>query len=162
MKWFLYAVGFLLALLFESTVLGGHTFLGTRLSLVPAYACCAACREGHESGGLFALLATLFWSMSGVTGGPVFMALLPLACILSAYVCTAWLTRSLLPVLAGCLLATALCQLGVYFQRLYMDYPMPPGALRLTITQILLSMIPAPLLWWGTGLIEKAGGANGT
>lgn len=116
----------MLALLFESSVLGDRTFLGTKVSLVPAYVCCVACREGHEAGGWFALAATFFWVLSGVTGGPIFMVLLPVASILAAFVCNTWLTRSLFPALAGCLLATALCRVGVYLQRLYMDYPLPP------------------------------------
>lgn len=152
----------MLALLLESSVLGDRTFLGTKVSLVPAYVCCVACREGHETGGWFALAATFFWVLSGVTGGPVFMVLLPVASILAAFVCNTWLTRSLFPALAGCLLATALCHVGVYLQRLYMDYPLPPDALRLTMLQLLFSMVPAPLLWWETGLIERSGGTNGT
>lgn len=155
-------MGALLALLVESSVLGDRTFFGSKASLLPAYVCCVACREGHEPGGWFALGATLFWAMSGVTGGPVFMFLLPAASILASFVCNTWLTRSLFPALAGCLMAAALCHFGVYLQRLYMDYPMPPDALRLTVFQVLISMVPAPLLWWGTGLIERSGGSNKT
>lgn len=90
------------------------------------------------------------------------MFLLPAASILASFVCNTWLTRSLFPALAGCLAAAALCHFGVYFQRLYMDYPMPPDALRLTVIQVLVSMVPAPLLWWETGLIERSGGTNKT
>lgn len=162
MKWTFYALGFLLALLLESSVLGHRTFFGSKISLVPSYVCCVACREGHENGGWFAVAATLFWALSGVTGGPMFMFLLPAASILASFVCNTWLTRSLFPALAGCLLATALCHVGVYLQRLYMDYPLPPDALRITIIQLLCSMVPAPLLWWETRLIERFGGSNRT
>lgn len=158
----MYALGFLLVLLVESSVLGNRTFWGTKLSLVPAYICCVTCREGHERGGWFALAAAVFWALSGVTGGPLFVALLPAASMLAAFICSTWLTRTLFPALAGCLFAAAVCQFGVYLQRLYMDYPLPPDALRLTILQLFLSMFPAPLLWWGTGLIERSGGVNGT
>lgn len=162
MKWTFYALGFLLALLLESSVLGHRTFFGSKISLVPSYVCCVACREGHENGGWFAVAATLFWALSGVTGGPMFMFLLPAASILASFVCNTWLTRSLFPALAGCLLATALCHVGVYLQRLYMDYPLPPDALRITMIQLLCSMVPAPLLWWETRLIERFGGSNRT
>lgn len=90
------------------------------------------------------------------------MFLLPAAAILASYVCNTWLTRSLLPALAGCLLTNAACHFGVYLQRLYMDYAMPSNALRLTVIQVLISMIPAPLFWWETGLIERAGGSHKT
>ena len=162
MKWTFYALGFLLALLLESSVLGHRTFFGSKISLVPSYVCCVACREGHENGGWFAVAATLFWALSGVTGGPMFMFLLPAASILASFVCNTWLTRSLFPALAGCLLATALCHVGVYLQRLYMDYPLPPDALRITMIQLLCSMVPAPLLWWEPPLIERFGGSNRT
>ncbi len=162
MKWGFYSLGFLLTLLIESSVLGHRTFFGAKLSLIPSYLCCAACREGHERGGVFALCATLFWALSGVTGGPVFMALLPASCIAAAYLCNALLTRSLPPVMAGCLFSLALCQGGLYLLRLYLLEPMPPDALRLLLIQIALSMLPTPLFWWLTRVIERMDAPSGT
>ncbi len=162
MKWFFYSLGFLLTLLIESSALGHRTFFGAKLSLIPSYLCCVTCREGHERGGAFTLCATLFWALSGVTGGPVFMALLPASCIAAAYLCNACLTRSLLPVMAGCLFSLALCQGGLYLLRLYLLEPMPPDALRLLLIQIALSMIPTPLFWWLTRTLERMGSPSGT
>ena len=49
LKWCLYSALFLLVLLLTTVVLGSRTFLGVKLSLVPVYVACVACREGHEA-----------------------------------------------------------------------------------------------------------------
>ena len=59
LKWCLYSALFLLVLLLTTVVLGSRTFLGVKLSLVPVYVACVACREGHEAGGFFALALSL-------------------------------------------------------------------------------------------------------
>ncbi len=162
LKWALYTLGFLLALLLESSALGHIRFLGAPLSLTPPYICCVACREGHEAGGTFALGAALFWALSGVTGGPVVVALLPAACMTASFLCGACFTRTLLPAMAGCLFSLLLCQGGIYIVRLFMGDPMPPDAARLVLAQVGCSMVPAPVFWWLTKFPGKAGGKHGT
>lgn len=162
LKWVLYALGFLLALLLESSALGHTRFFGAPLSLTPPYVCCVACREGHEAGGVFALGAALFWALSGVTGGPVVVALLPGACMAASFLCGAYFTRTLLPAMAGCLFSLVLCQGGIYAVRLFMGNPMPPDAARLLLAQTGCSMVPAPFFWWLTKFPGKAGGMLGT
>lgn len=158
LKWCLFSVGFLFVMMVSTVILGNRTFLGTKLSLVPIYVSCVACHEGHESGGFFALGASLLWALSGAAGGAVFVLMLPLASILASYFCNTYLTRSLLPAMASCLLALVLCEGGVYIQRSYMDAVMPPNALTLLALQVGLSMLTAPLFWGLTRLIGKAGG----
>ena len=154
-KWALYCLGYLLVVLLSTVVLGNRTFTGTKLSLVPVYVTCVACREGHEAGGFFALAAALLWALSGAEGGAVFMLMLPVAAIVAGYFCNTYLSRTLLPALAGCLLALVLCEGGVYVQRLYMGSALPPQALKLLALQTAYSMLTAPLFWWLTRLIGK-------
>ena len=161
LKWTLYSLGLLLVLLVNTVVLGGRTFLGTKLSLLPVYAACVACREGHESGGVFALAAALLWALSGVEGGAVFVLMLPLAAVIAGYFPATYLTRTLLPALGGCLLTLVLCEGAVFLQRLYMGAALPANAPALLGLQIGFSLIPAPLFWWLTRLIGKAGGSHG-
>ncbi len=158
LKWTLYSLGLLVVVLLNTVVLGNRTFLGAKLSLVPVYVACVACREGHESGSVFALAAGLLWALSGVEDGAMFVLMLPLAAVIAGYFPATYLTRTLLPALPGCLLALVLCEGGVYLQRLYMDAPLPSNALALLGLQIAFSMITAPLFWWLTRWIGKAGG----
>ena len=157
LKWALYSLGFLLVMLLSTVVLGNRTFFGTKLSLVPVYVGCVACREGHEAGGLFALATSLFWALSGAEGGAVFVLLLPVASLIAGFFCNTYLNRALLPATAGCLLALVLCEGGVYVQRMFMDAPMPSNALTLLGLQILFSILTAPLFWCLVRLIGKAG-----
>ena len=157
-KWALYSLVFLVVLLLNTVVLGHRTFFGAKLSLVPVYVTCVACREGHESGGLFALAAGLVWALSGAAGGAMFVLMLPVAAVISGYFTETYLTRWLLPAMAGCLLALLLSEGGIYLQRLYMAQPLPSNATALLGIQIACSMITAPLFWWLTRLIRKAGG----
>lgn len=156
--WILYSLGFLLVLLLNTVVLGSRTFFGAKLSLVPVYVTCVACREGHERGGFFALAAGLVWALSGASGGAMFVLMLPVAAVISGYFTATYLNRTLLPAMAGCLLALLLCEGGIYLQRLYMAEPLPSNAAALLGIQIACSMITAPLFWWLTRLIRKAGG----
>lgn len=161
-RWSLYSAGFLLVVLLSTSVLGNRTFLGTKLSLLPVYAACVACREGHEQGGLFALLTAVFWALSGASGGAVFLFLLPLGSIVAGYITSAFVTRSLLPALGGSLLTLVLCEGAVYVQRLFLGSPMPGNASRLLLLQIGFSLLTTPLFWWLTGKIAKAGDPHGT
>ena len=157
LKWVLYSAGFLLVMLLSTVMLGDRRFWGTKLSLVPVYVSCVSCREGHEAGGFFALASALLWTLSGAEGGAVFVLMLPVAAVISGFFCNTYLTRTLLPALAGCLLALVLCEGGVYVQRVYMGAAMPPDAPVLLTLQILLSLAAGPLFWWLTRLIGKAG-----
>ena len=157
LKWVLYSLGFLVVMILSTVVLGNRTFFGTKLSLVPVYVCCVACREGHESGGFFALGCGLVWALSGITGGPAFVLLLPVSAIVAGFFCTAWLTQSLLPTMAFCLLSLVLCEGGVYVLWLFLGEPLPSNALELLGIQVLLSMLPAPVCWGAVRLMGKVG-----
>ena len=157
-QWVLYGLGLLLVMLLSTVVLGHRTFFGAKVSLVPVYVACVACREGHENGGFFALAAGLVWALSGAAGGAMFVLMLPVAAVIAGYFTATYLSRTLLPAMAGCLLSLTLCEGGVYLQRLYMAEPLPSNAAALLGIQIACSMITAPLFWWLTRLIRKAGG----
>ena len=142
----------------STVILGNRTFFGAKLSLVPVYVTCVACWEGHEAGGFFALACALVWALSGASGGAVFVLTLPVAAVVAGFFCTTYLTRSLLPAMAGCLLALALCEGGVLVQRLYMDAALPSNAPALLAVTVGLSMVTAPVQWWLVRLFGKVGG----
>jgi len=156
-KWLLYAFLFLLVMLTQTVVLGSRTFFGAKLSLVPVAVACVACREGHESGGVFALAAAVAWCLSGASGGTIFLLLLPVAAVVCGYFCSTYLTRGILPCLAGCLLTLVLAEGGVYLQRLYFVGSLPAGAARTLAVQIALSMAACPLFWLIARGVGKVG-----
>lgn len=146
-KWLLHGLLFLLVMMVQTVILGNRTFWGAKLSLVPVAVACVACREGHESGGVFALAAGLLWCLSGVSGGSAYLLLLPVSAVICGYFCSTYLTRSLLPCAAGCLLTLTLAEGGAYLQRYYLGGALPAGAGHKLAVQILLSMPACPLFW---------------
>lgn len=157
LKWTIYSALFLFVLLFSSVVLGDKTFFGAKLSLLPVYITCVACREGHESGGFFALITTFFWALSGASGVAVILVMLTLSCVIAGYICSAYLTRSLLPTAVFCLMSLVLSEGGVYAQRIFMGEPMPSNALLVLGITVGLSVLSAPLFWLLTRAIGKVG-----
>ena len=105
LKWSLHSLLFLLVLTFQDVVLAKHPVFGVKLSLVPLLLICVCIREGPEGGGLFTLLAALFWCLSGADYGNVSLAVVPIGAILSSI-----LLRS---VFQPGILTTALCCLAV-------------------------------------------------
>lgn len=162
LKWSLYGLLFLLAMLVQTVVLGSRTILGARLSLVPVVVACVACTQDHESGSLYALICAIVWTLSGESSGAVYLLMLPIAAAVGGYLCSTYLTHGLLPCFVMCLLALALTEGGVYAQRLYMGAPLPQNALELLGIQAALSLISAPI-WWGLAhAIGRTGGTHGT
>ena len=105
LRWSLYSLWFLVILLFQDVVLSQRPVLGAKLSFLPLLLVCVCVREGPEKGGLFALLAALFWCLSGADYGNVSLAVVPIGAILSSI-----LLRS---VFQPGILTTALCCLAV-------------------------------------------------
>jgi len=156
-KWCLYSLLFLLVMMIETVVLGNRTILGAKLSLAPVAVACVACREGHESGGVFALAASLVWCLSGAAGGTLVLLVLPPAAIICGYFCSTYLTRGILPCLAGCLLALAATDGGAYLQRLYLGGAMPADAPRRLGLQICFSLALCPVFWLVARGVGKVG-----
>ena len=105
LKWALYGALTLLVLLLQTVVLAKLPVLGVKLSPLPALIVCVCVREGPEKGGIYAILAALFWCLSGADFGNLSVAVIPIGAMLSAALCRAVLTLRFLP--------TALCCLGV-------------------------------------------------
>ena len=60
LRWTLYFLLFLLAMLLQTVVFGNRRLFGAQLDLVPIVIACVCLREGAERGGTFALLTSLF------------------------------------------------------------------------------------------------------
>ena len=114
LKWSLYALLTLLVLLLQTVVLAKLPVLGIKLTPLPALIVCVCVREGPEKGGVYAILATLFWCLSGADYGNLSVAVIPVCAMLSAVLCRAVLTLRFFPT-ALCCLAVTLLDAAVIF-----------------------------------------------
>lgn len=154
-RWALYTLLFLMTMVTETIFLAHVRPFGTRLSLVPVVLLCIAAREGAESGGLFVLLASFFWCLSGDADSALCVFTLTAAAVAAGGLCGTWLTRALAPAMAFCLLGLILSQGGSWLLRLYLAEPMPEGSGLLVCRQVGLSVLTAPVFWGLTRLIGK-------
>ena len=79
LRWTLYALLFLLAMMVQTVVLGNHPIFGANADFIPVVIVCVCMREGPERGGWFALLTSLFWFLSGAANGSISIAILTIA-----------------------------------------------------------------------------------
>ncbi len=155
LRWVFYGFFILFVALLQTVFLGNSYFFGTKLSLFPIGVVAVACQCDHESSGFFALGAALFWSFLGQDNASGYCLFLPLAAMVSGWICSHYLTRGwgatfLLAV--GCLL---LCEGGLILVRLYMNLPLPADHWVLLGKQVLFSSLFAPLFWLVASSVER-------
>lgn len=161
LKWTLYSLCFLVLLLTETVLLGDVHPLGLRLHLLPIYLICVSVKEGAERGGLFALLASLFYCLSGADFGSVGIAVLTALSVFSALACTHFLNNRLLPCLLCCFLSQ-LCSESVTFLFHLLFRSMEASRyFSVLLPGVLLSMLTAPLLYVLVKAISRIGGKYG-
>ena len=158
LKWSLYGVLTLLTLLLQTSVLAKKPILGTKLSLLPGLIVCVCVREGPEKGGLYAVLAALFWCFSGADYGNLSVAVIPVGAMLSAVLCRAVLTLRFLPTALCCLAVTLLNASVIFLFKLIL----PPAAAldnywRVLLPGVGLSMAVVPLHYALVKLIGRIG-----
>ena len=97
LRWSLYSALFLLAMMLQTVVFGNRSFLGVHPDLVPVVITCVCLREGAERGGLFALLASVFWALSGVDYGSLQILMLTVLPIVGSLLCSRLLSNRFFP-----------------------------------------------------------------
>ena len=167
LKWSLYALLTLLVLLLQTVVLAKRPVLGIRLSPLPALMVCVCIREGPEQGGLYALLSSLFWCLSGAEFGNLSVAVIPVGAILCAVLCRAVLTLRFLPAALCCLGVSLLNELVIFAFKLILPHTVPlinnPPTVapenfwRVLLPGVLLSALFIPLHYVLVKLISRIG-----
>ena len=158
LKWSLYGLLTLLVLLLQTVVLSKLPVWGAKLTPLPALIVCVCVREGPEKGGVYAILATLFWCLSGADYGNLSVAVIPVGAILSAVLCRAVLTLRFLPTALCCLAVTLLNATVIFAFKLIL----PPtvalsGFWRLLLPGAALSMAFVPVHYVLVKLISRIG-----
>lgn len=162
LKWTLYTLSFLLALLLETVTLGDVRLFGAQLHLIPSLLVCIAVKEGAERGGLFALLCSLFWCLSGADFGSVSIAVLTALAVFSGLACTHWLNNRLLACMLCCLLAQLCSESVLFLFHLIFRGAQPMRYVAVLLPGVAISTLAAPLLYGLTQAISRIGGKYGS
>ena len=158
LKWSLYGLLTLLVLLLQTVVLAERPVLGARLTPLPALIVCICIREGPEKGGLYAILATLFWCLSGADFGNLSVAVIPVGAILSAVLCRAVLTLRFVPSALCCLAVSLLNDCVIFAFKLILPPTVAPENLwKVLLPGAALSAAFIPLHYALVKLIGRIG-----
>jgi len=90
LMWALYALFFLIVLLVQDAVLSKFALRGARVVLAPLTVYCTAAHTDAEKGGLFGLLAGLFWALVGAADGGLMLFCMTFGGVLCGYLCSSW------------------------------------------------------------------------
>lgn len=160
LKWTFYSLLFLLVLVIQDVILAKHPLLEIKLHVVPLLIVCVCIREGPEGGGLFALLAALFWCLSGADYGNLSLAVVPIGSILAAVLCRAVLTVRFLPTLLSAFVISLLNETVIFvFKVVLTGLPLSNWP-EILLPGLLLSMPALPLFYFAVKGIHKTGGQD--
>ena len=157
LRWTLYCLLFLFVLLTEDIVLGKLPVFGTKLHPLPLVIICVCIREGPESGGLFALLATVFWYLSGADYGNLSVAILPICSIIAAILCRSVLTIRFVTTLLSCFVISMLNESVIFVFKMLLSAVGPENFLLVLLPGVMLSLLTVPLLYLAAKAISRIG-----
>lgn len=157
LRWTLYALLFLLAMMLQTVVFGNRTLLGVHPQFVPLVICCVCLREGPERGGLFALLTSLFWCLSGADMGSVSLLLLTVLPIGGSLLCRAVLENRFLSSLLITAVIMLVEQSAIFVLKYFFDGLAGPLYLTELLPCVFVSLLAQPLIYLLVKRIEKVG-----
>ena len=160
LRWTLYSLLLLFVLLLQTVVLSRLPVFGAKLAPVSLVIICVCIREGPEKGGLFALLGSLFWCMSGADYGNLAVAILPVGSILAAVLCRSAFRQRLLSALLFCFGICLLYDLTVFAFKLLLEKLAPENLWRVLLPGTCLTMLFVPLIYFPVKLIHRIGGKH--
>lgn len=157
LRWTLYSLMFLLAMMVQTVVLGNRPIFGTSPDFVCVVIVCVCLREGPERGGLFALLTSLFWYLSGADYGSVSIAVLTVIPVFGSLLCRSVLNNRFMP----CLMITAFTLFALHSIIFLLKYLLNGLAPELfaekLIPCVLISLIAQPITYLLAKKINRIG-----
>ena len=160
LRWTLYSLLLLFVLLLQGVVLSRTPVFGAKLAPVCIVLICVCIREGAEKGGLFALLGSLFWYMSGADYGNLAVAIIPVGAILAAILCRTAFTQRFLSTLLCCFVICLINDLTVYAFKILLEKLAPENLWRILLPGTCLTMLAFPFIYFPVKLISRIGGKN--
>ena len=162
LRWTLYALLFLLAMMLQTVVFGNHTFLGVHPNFVPVVITCVCLREGPERGGLFALLTSLFWCLSGADEGSISIAVLTVVPVIGSVLCRAALANRFLSCLAFTIFTLFTEQTVIFLFKFFLGTVEGSRFWTILLPCVLVSALAQPVVYLLVKCIEKIGDAYET
>lgn len=160
-KWAVYSVLFLFVMLFQTVCLGNVRFFGVSCNLVPILLVCICIREEPGSGGLFTLIMSLIWCLSGVDFGSISIFVLTIGGVFAGIACRVAINQRFLPCALCCFVVALVHESAIFLLKLLFSGVEPIFWLKRALPCALLSMVVYPLLYLLVKWISRIGGNNG-
>ncbi len=156
-RWTMYFLLVLAAILLQTVIFGNGGMFGQRPDLVALVIISVCFREGPERGGLFALLSSTFWALSGIDQGALQILCLTALPLLGSLLCRKVFAASYMASLTVCIFTLLVSQSVGFLLKMF--YEAAPGSLYFTrlLPGILVSLLFQPLIYWLVKCIEKIG-----
>ncbi len=157
LRWTLYALLFLLAMMFQTVVLGNRPIFGVIPDFVTVVITCVCLREGPQRGGWFALLTSVFWCLSGADNGSISIAVMTIMPVMGSIVCRCVLNNRFMP--SVLVTAVTLFTLhGIIFLLKYLIDGMHPSLfVQKLLPCVLLSLLAQPIIYLLVKKINRIG-----
>ncbi len=160
LRWTLYSLLLLFVLLTQTIVLSRKPVFGVKLAPVGVVLICVCIRECAEKGGLFALLGSLFWYMSGADYGCLSVAIIPVGAILAAMLCRTAFTQRLLSTALCCFVICLVNDLVIFAFKLLLEKLAAENLWRVLLPGTCLTMLAVPPVYLLVKLISRIGGKH--
>ena len=157
LRWSLYALLLLVAMMVQTVVFGNRLLFGAKPLLVPVVICCVCLREGAERGGVFALLATLFWCFSGAEYGPVSIVMQTAVPVLGTVGSRAVLSSRYVPCLFITFLALFLEQSIVFGLKVFTGNAQGAMFFTVLLPCVFISLLFQPIVYFLVKQTERIG-----
>lgn len=157
LRWTLYSLLFLLAMMLQTVVLGNRPVFGTQPDLITVVIVCVCLREGAEHGGLFALLTSLLWCLSGAADGSISIAILTILPVLGSILCSSLLSNRFLPSLLVTALTLFVFHCVTFFLKVIFFEMDTALFVQKLIPCVWVSLIAQPPTYWLVKKIHRIG-----
>lgn len=157
LRWSLDALVFFLVLIVQNVIFSRITLFGCVINLVPGAILLIGLCASVESGCIFALCASLFWSFSGWVLGSVSVFLLPLFVALLGALRQACFPKTITSILLCCFIGMVGHEFIRFLAALFLDYT-PWGYWYQALVTPCFSFLVCPVLYPVVRAISKIGG----
>jgi len=157
LRWSLYSLLFLLAMMTQTVVLGNRPIFGIIPDFIPIVITCVCVKEGPQKGGWFALLTSLVWFLSGADYGSVSIAILTVLPVMGSIVCRSLLNSRFLPCLLVNFLTLFLLHSIIFFLKFLINDMDSALFVQKLLPCVLISMIAQPVVYLLVKKIHQIG-----
>ncbi len=157
LRWFLFGVMTLVALLTQDVLLSRISFRGTVMDIVPCVIIMVAVLQDAEDGSIFALAAACLYYFSGSSPGPYAIPIITAISIAMVIFRQAYLRQGFFAVLLCAALGMAAYELSVFGINLFLGYTLAQRALSMLL-RALMTLAVVPVAYPVLRAIGKMGG----